>query len=394
MAEIGRTMDLQGVRAVFMRGGTSKALLFRAADLPAERAAWDAIFTAAMGSPDPNGRQLDGMGGGLSSLSKVCVVGPPTRPDADVDFTFAQVAIDAASVDYAGTCGNMSAAIGPFAIDEGLVPAPSDGEAAVRVHNTNTGKIFVARFPVAGGRSVVDGELAIDGVAGTGAPIRLDFTDPAGSKTGVLFPTGHVCDVLVVDGVGTVRATLIDAANPAVHVAAADVGMTGDELPAELDRDPALLARLEAIRRAAAVAMGIAPDLDAAARIASIPKISVLAAPRATRLLDGRTLPAADADIVARAISVGQPHRAMPLTGALCLAVATRVPGTIAHALVGTADAQAPVRVAHPSGTIVVAAQVHVDGATVRVPAATVFRTARRLFAGEVFYRLPAAAPV
>jgi len=380
--------SMRSVRAVFMRGGTSKALIFRAADLPAARAAWDAIFLAAMGSPDPNGRQLDGMGGGLSSLSKVCVVGPPSRVDADVDYTFAQIAIEAASVDYAGNCGNMSSAIGPFAVDEQLVPPPSGDEATVRIHNTNTGKIIVARFPVANGRSAVDGELAIDGIAGTAAPIRLDFTDPAGAKTGALLPTGHAVDELVVAGLGPVRATLIDAANPCVFVAAAEVGMTGAELPAALERDAALLARLEAIRSQAAVAMGLVADLDAAAQLVSIPKIIVLAAPRATPLLDGRTLAADEVDLVVRAISVGQPHRAVPLTGALCLAVAARVPGSVAHALVRAGDAGAPLRLGHPSGTILVAADVRDDHGALRVPSATVFRTARRLFQGEVLYRL------
>lgn len=197
-----------------MRGGTSKALIFRAGDLPADRADWAPIFLAAMGSPDPAMRQLDGMGGGVSSLSKCCVVGPPSRPDADVDYTFAQVAIDRPEVDYASNCGNMSSAIGPFAVDEGLVAPPAGNEAVVRIHNTNTGKIIVARFPMEDGRAAVTGDLAIDGVAGTGAPIRLDFTDPGGAGTGRLLPTGNLTDRLDVPGLGPLRVTLIDAANP------------------------------------------------------------------------------------------------------------------------------------------------------------------------------------
>jgi 2-methylaconitate cis-trans-isomerase PrpF len=372
-------------RAVFMRGGTSKALIFRAQDLPADR---DALFLAAMGSPDPDLRQLNGMGGGVSSLSKVCIVGPPSRPDADVDYTFAQIGIDVPEVDYAGNCGNMSSAIGPFAVDEGLVPPPPDGEAAVRIHNTNTGKIIVARFPVRAGRAVVEGELAIDGVAGTGAAIRLDFTDPGGAKTGRLLPTGNPADVLDIPGHAPIRASLIDAANPCVFAAAADLGLQGHELPAALDRNPALLETLEALRRAASVRMGLAPSLEAAARMASIPKVGLLSAPQDTALLSGRTLPADQSDITARMISVGQPHRAIPLTGALCLAVACRIPGTTAHALARTSDAEAPLRIAHPSGTIMVAAQVRPD---LTVPHATVFRTARRLFQGEVLWQPPAA---
>jgi 2-methylaconitate cis-trans-isomerase PrpF len=183
----------RSLRAVFMRGGTSKALMFHQSDLPTDRADWAPIFLAAMGSPDPNGRQLDGMGGGISSLSKVCVIGPPSRPDADVDYTFAQIAVSSALVDYAANCGNMSSAVGPFALDEGLVPAPAGAEAVVRIHNTNTGKIIVSRFPAESGKAATDGALALDGVSGTGAPIRLDFHDPGGARTGLL-PTGRAVD--------------------------------------------------------------------------------------------------------------------------------------------------------------------------------------------------------
>src|SRR5581483_7926927 len=170
-------MPQQRLRAVFMRGGTSKAVMLRAGDLPADRGRWDAIFLQIMGSPDANGRQLDGMGGGISSLSEVCVIGPPSRPDADVDYTFAQVGVREALVDYGGNCGNMSSAVGPFAIEEGIVAAPADGEAVVRIHNTNTAKIIVARFPVTGGALAAEGDFALDGVAGTAAPIKLEFVE-------------------------------------------------------------------------------------------------------------------------------------------------------------------------------------------------------------------------
>lgn len=265
-------MALRAIRAVFMRGGTSKALMFRTGDLPVERAAWEKIFLAAMGSPDPNMRQIDGMGGGVSSLSKVCVVGPASRPDADVDYTFAQIAIDRSEIDYAGNCGNMSSAIGPFAVDEGLIAPPAGDEAVVRIHNTNTGKIIIARFPVTNGRTETSGSLAIDGVAGTGAPIRLDFVDPGGSKTGRLLPTGHAAEQLEIGGIGAMRVTLIDAANPIVMVAANDVGMTGVETPVAIERDVALMQRLEALRMAAAARMGLVPDIASAARMVSIPK--------------------------------------------------------------------------------------------------------------------------
>jgi 2-methylaconitate cis-trans-isomerase PrpF len=383
-------MPLHSIRAVFMRGGTSKALVFHAADLPASQHDWNSIFLAATGSPDPNGRQLDGMGGGVSSLSKVCVVGPPSRPDADVDYTFAQIAIGSTSVDYAGNCGNMSSAIGPFAIDEGLVKLPSSADTAVvRIHNTNTGKIIVSRFPVANGKSDAEGDQAIDGVAGTAAPVRLDFVDPAGSKTGTLLPTGQVIDILSVPGVGEVRASLVDAANPTVLMRAADFGMTGAEMPGALERDTALLAKLETVRQYAAVAMGLAPDLAAAARLISLPKLALLSPPMETTALSGRTVKPEEADIGARMISVGQPHRAVPITAALCLAVGCRIPGTIAADFVRSGDdPNAPLRIAHPSGVMMVAADVSAAGNRLEVRSATVFRTARRLFQGEVCYRV------
>jgi 2-methylaconitate cis-trans-isomerase PrpF len=381
-------MRLQRLRAVFMRGGTSKALMFRREDLPADPEAWTPIFLAAMGSPDPNGRQLDGMGGGLSSLSKVCVVGPPSRPDADVDFTFAQVAVDAAVVDYSGNCGNMSSAIGPFAVEEGMVAAPPDGEAVVRIHNTNTSKIIVARFPVKGGALAAEGDFALDGVAGTAAPIRLEFADPGGAKTGRLLPTGNAREELDVPGLGRIAASCVDAANPCVFVAAEDLGKTGIEPPDALERDRELLARMEAIRLAASVRMGLAEDLAAAAKIPSIPKVAMLAGPKPAPTLSGRTLAADEMDIAVRMISVGQPHRAVPITGAVCLAVAARTPGTIAHAL--CASASGPIRIGHPSGTILVDAVVAVgaDGAPWAEQGA-VYRSARRLFEGAVVWRAP-----
>ncbi|WP_287987387.1 2-methylaconitate cis-trans isomerase PrpF family protein [Acidiphilium sp.] len=382
-------MALRAIRAVFMRGGTSKALIFRAGDLPADRADWAPIFLAAMGSPDPAMRQLDGMGGGVSSLSKCCVVGPPSRPDADVDYTFAQVAIDRPEVDYASNCGNMSSAIGPFAVDEGLVAPPAGNEAVVRIHNTNTGKIIVARFPMEDGRAAVTGDLAIDGVAGTGAPIRLDFTDPGGAGTGRLLPTGNLTDRLDVPGLGPLRVTLIDAANPCVLVAAADLGMTATETPAAMERDTALIAGIEALRRVASVRMGLAADLEAAARIISVPKVGILAPPADAPVLSGAVQTAASVDILARMMSSGQPHRAVPLTGALCLAVACRLPGTVAHDLVRPGEATDPVRVGHPSGAILVAAGVSSGPEGPRVSHATVFRTARRLFQGEVLHVVP-----
>src|SRR5690606_22923655 len=236
-------MTQRAFPAVFMRGGSSKGVFFHARDLPRDRAALDPILLAVLGSPDPYGRQLDGMGGGISSLSKAVIVGPPTRPDCDVDYTFAQVSVDRPVVDWAGNCGNLSSAVGPFAVDEGLVPA-GDGEALVRIHQVNTRKVIHARFPVAGGRAVATGGFAIAGVSGTGARIRLDFLDPGGAATGRLLPTGNAVDVLDVPGFGSVAVTMIDAANPVALVAAADLGLSGTELPDAIEARTDVMAAL------------------------------------------------------------------------------------------------------------------------------------------------------
>jgi 2-methylaconitate cis-trans-isomerase PrpF len=379
-------MAQRRIPAVFMRGGTSKAVMFHARNLPAEREAWAPIFRSAIGASDPSGRQLDGMGGGVSSLSKVCVIGPPSRADADIDYTFAQIGVTDDTVDYAGNCGNMSSAIGPFAIDEGLVAPPTDGRAVVRIHNTNTSKIIVARFDVDHGEAAVDGTMTLDGVAGTGAPIRLEFMAPGGARTGKLLPTGRAVDTLDIPGLGRIEASLVDAANPCVFVDARALDCT-IEMPDAIERNRALQERLEAIRRAASVAMGLAPDFDAAARIKSVPKVAMVTAPRAMQTLAGITLGAADMDIVVRMISVGQAHRAVPLTGALCLAVATRLAGTIPATLAkGLRPDAAEIRIAHPSGITLVDARVS-SGPSPSADYAAVYRTARRLFEGRVLVR-------
>lgn len=378
------------IRAVFMRGGTSNALVFHRADLPEDRAFWAPIFLSAMGSPDPNGRQLDGMGGGVSSLSKVCVVGPPSRPDADVDYTFAQISVGTAVVDYSANCGNMSSAIGPFALDEGLVPVPDGPEAVVRIHNTNTSKIIVSRFPVDEGKAAVEGDFVLDGVAGSGAAIRLEFQDPGGARTGKLLKTGHASDVLDIPGSGPIEVSMVDAANPCVFVAAASVGMTGIELPPEIEKDTALMAFLEAIRCHASVAMGLAPSLEAASRVLGVPKVAMVAAPTKAPTLSSRVLAADEMDILIRMISIGQPHRAVPLTGALCLAAACRVPGSVAWRLLSAAAHAGPLRIGHPSGVVQVDADVEAGpDEGVHIRQATVYRTARRMFQGEVLYRTP-----
>jgi 2-methylaconitate cis-trans-isomerase PrpF len=372
------------IPAVFMRGGTSNAIVLHERDLPRERALWDEVFLAAIGSPDPYGRQLDGMGGGISSLSKVCVVGPSSRADADIDYTFAQVQVKEAKVDYSGNCGNMSSAMGPFAVDEGLVKV-SGNEALVRIHNTNTKKIIHACFALDNGLAAVDGELAIPGVAGTGAPVRLEFRDPGGASTGKLLPTGNVIDILDVPGVGRIRASLVDAANACCFLDAADLGLTGTEMPDTLDTSTELLDKLSKIRIAASIAMGIGKDPADAARKKVVPFIGFVSAPQDAQSLSGSPIKGDSVDLTGRMLSNGQPHRALPLTVSLCMAVAARIEGSLVHQL--TRAGSDDIRIAMPSGILVVAATVKKENGAWHAEQGAFYRTQRRMFDGQVYVR-------
>ena len=370
--------------AVFMRGGTSKALMLRRQDMPGDIAAWEPAFLSAMDSPDPFGRQLNGMGGGVSSVSKICIVEPSTRPDADIDYTFVQVVVREGRIDLSGNCGNMLSAVGPFAVDEGLVEV-ADGPVCLRIFNTNTRKRIEAGFEVRGGRAVYRGDLAIPGVTGTGAPIRLDFVDPGGATTGRLLPTGAVRQILDVPGLGPIEASLVDAANACVFVRAVDLGLTGTELPAALEAVPGLLDRLARIRLAASVAMGIAPDPDAAARIVHVPFVGLVAPPQDSSSLSGAAIRAPDVDLTARVISNGVPHQALPLTATLCLSVAARIAGSLVHEA-ARATGDAALRVGMPSGILTADATVARDGTGWRAERGSFFRTARPLMRGAVYY--------
>jgi len=366
-----------------MRGGTSRALFFHAADLPQDAGERDKVLLAALGSPDPYGRQLDGLGGGISSLSKAVIVGPPSHPRAEVDYTFAQVSVGEPLVDYRGNCGNCTSAVGPFAIDERLVPA-LEPVTTVRLYNTNTKKLVVARVPVVGGAAAVEGDFELQGVAGRAARIALDFLDPGGAATGRLLPTGRARDTLDVPGVGAIAVSLVDATNPVVFVGAKDLGLLGTEGADAIDRDTALLSRLEAIRVAGAALMGV-PGSPA------IPKVALLAPAMSFRTLDGREIAMREVDLVARVISMGRCHRAFALTAAMCLAVAARIDGTVVSESLSPSPSSSPpgdLRLGHPSGVLPIAALVERDaggGAVAR--RVTVYRTARRLMEG--FVRVP-----
>jgi 2-methylaconitate cis-trans-isomerase PrpF len=373
-------MDQAFIPAIFMRGGSSKGVFFHARDLPADRAARDAIFLSVLGSPDPYSRQLDGMGGGISSLSKAVIIGPPTHPDADVDYLFAQVAVDKPIVDWSSNCGNLCSAVGPFAVDEGLVRV-ADGEALVRIHQVNTKRIIHARFPVRGGKAVTAGDFTMAGVSGSGARIRLDFLAPGGGATGRLLPTGNAQDTLHHEG-RAYAVSLIDAANACVFLDARDLGLTGTESPDAIEADPARMALLDTLRRQAGVMMGLAASPEAVGL--ALPKIAVVAPPAAYHALDGAGFTADTHDIAVRMISMERAHRAVPLTGAMCLGVASRIPGSLPHRLAGPPARADETRVANPSGILSVGAEVREAAAGWHAESAVVYRSARRLMQGAV----------
>jgi 2-methylaconitate cis-trans-isomerase PrpF len=372
-------MARKKIPAVFVRGGTSKGVFFHESDLPSDKAERDRIILHALGSPDPYKRQLNGMGGGLSSLSKVVIVAKSEHPDADVDYTFAQVSVDEPVVAYRGACGNLSASVGAFAVDEGLIKVP-DGEAFVRVHMTNTGKIYEARFPVRDGMTVEDGDYVMPGVSGTGAKITLDYLDPGGAITGALLPSGKVRDRIEIAGLGEVQVSLVDATNAMVFLDAADMGCEATERPDDLDSDETFMSRMEEARRKGAVLMGMANRLDDVPPAS--PKVGIVARPKDFTALDGTKFKEEDMDLTVRVISMENVHRALPGTIGMCIAAAARVEGTIAHSLAGN---HTPIRIGNPSGVVPVDADVsRKDNGDWSVSAITVFRTQRRLMEGSV----------
>jgi 2-methylaconitate cis-trans-isomerase PrpF len=374
------------IPATYMRGGSSKGVFFHAGDLPDDAAERDRIFLKTIGSPDPYGRQLNGMGGGVSSVSKAVIIGPSSRPDADLDYTFAQVAVGAPDVDYSSNCGNLSSAVGPFAIDAGLMEqslaAPGPDSRAVMIHNTNSGKLIRSTVPLEDGLARVEGDFEIPGVGGSGARIQLDFLDPGGTTTGALLPTGNPVDRITVDGAGEFEMSMVDSSTPCVFLEAARFGLDGSESVADLEARADLMDLIERVRCVAAVHMGLAKTPDQAAGAA--PKLGLVAPPRAYRTLAGNQITPEAADIAARIWSMGQVHRVLPLTGAMCLAVACRIPGTVCHALAGGVDAGLDVRLANPSGVLPLDARVELESGKAVARQVTAYRTARTLMEGNV----------
>lgn len=374
------------IPSVLMRGGTSKGLFLHDNHLPADPQVRDRVILAAFGSPDPNKRQIDGVGGGVSTTSKVAIISPSESPDYDVVYNFGQVSIDRPMVDYKSNCGNISSAVGPFAVDEGLVKAV-EPITRVRIHQLNTDKLITAEVPVKNGRFHAQGDYAISGVPGTHARITLRFADPGGAATGKLFPTGNRRDTLDIQGVGPIPVTLIDAANPVVLVAAKKIGLTGIEID-EIDASEQIQARLESIRCKAAVLIGLATsEEEAHQRSQAVPKIAFIAPPQPYTTVGGDVVRSEDVDVLGRIMSMGTLHRSYAVSGGVSTAGAAMIPGTVAYDLLQEdARRRDLLRIGHPGGVIDIGAVLDIDDDSDRCfyKEAVIGRTARRLMEGYV----------
>ena len=383
------------IPAVYMRGGTSKGVFFRAADLPRDPAERDRLLLRVIGSPDPYGKQIDGMGAATSSTSKIVILSASSRPDCDVDYLFGQVAIDRPLIDWSGNCGNLTAAVGPFAITEGWAHAGDEGSAMVRIWQQNISKRILSHVPVRQGMVVEEGEFVLDGVTFPAAEIRIEFLDPGGfgeegGETGAMFPTGRLRDRLEVPGLGAVDATLITAGNPTVFVAPAVVGLTGTELQPAVNGNAEALRKSETIRAAAAVAMGLAKTAEeASTKRLHTPKIAFVSPPQRYTASSGRTVDESGTDLTIRMLSMGQLHHAITGTGAIATAVASAIKGTVVHAVRRSAADPLKTRLGHPSGVLAVGAEVVEDAGEWKVERVVMSRSARRLMEGWV--RVPAA---
>lgn len=387
------------IPATYMRGGTSKGVFFRLQDLPqaaqAPGAARDALLLRVIGSPDPYGKQIDGMGGATSSTSKTVIVSKSVRPGHDVDYLFGQVSIDQAFVDWSGNCGNLSAAVGPFAISAGLVDAdriPQDGMATVRIWQANIGKTIIAHVPMTHGAVQETGDFELDGVTFPAAEVQLEFMDPAAeeeSAQGSMFPTGNVVDDLRVPGLGALKATMINAGIPTIFVNAEDVGYTGTELQDAINGDAKALAMFETIRAHGALRMGLITHIDEIAKRQHTPKVAFVAKPASYVSSSGKAIDAGDVDLLVRALSMGKLHHAMMGTAAVAIAAAAAIPGTLVNLAAGGGERNA-VCFGHPSGTLQVGAQASQQDGDWVINKALMSRSARVLMEGWV--RVPGDA--
>ena len=368
---------------MIIRGGTSKGLYFLEKDLPKEQAERDQVLLKVMGSPDM--KQINGLGGATSVTSKVAIIKVSSRPDADVDYTFAQVSVDKPLVSYKGNCGNISSGVGPFALERGLVPL-KEPMTPVRIYNTNTGKIIEAEVQVENGAVKYEGDFKIAGVKGSASPVKLKFMHPAGTISKELLPTGHAVDELDVPGFGKVQVSIVDAANPLVFVKAADLGLKGTELPAELDADPAKLDLLEKVRGLAAVKLGLIKDYTKSAwETPGIPKMTFVAEPHDYLTANGQSIKENQIDLLSRMMSMQKTHPTYAMTGAMCTAAAAVVPGSVvAQVLRKDADTQF-IRIGHPDGILEAGVDYSLKDNKVEVEDTFGFRTANLLLDGTAF---------
>lgn len=364
-----------------LRGGTSKGVYILESDLPENRKEWDALLLRMMGSPDK--KQIDGLGGSQSVTSKVAIVKSSSRPDADVDYTFAQVSVDKPIVSYKGNCGNISSGVGPFAIEKGLVEA-KEGITTVRIYNTNTEKIISADVHTADGHVVYEGDFQIAGVPGKAAPIRLKFVEPAGTLGKGLLPTGEAVDTLNIPGFGLVQASIIDAANPLVFVKARDLGLTGRELPEELNSDEKALELLEKVRGMAAVKLGLIEDYTKSAwETPGIPKMTFVAEAETYVTADGKELKKENVDLLSRMMSMQKAHPSYAMTGAMCTAAAAVIPGSIVHQVLAENTDTQFIRIGHPGGVLECGVDYEEHGKVPFIQDTFGFRTANLLMEGS-----------
>jgi len=385
------------VPATYMRGGTSKGVFFRLQDLPEAAqqpgAARDALLLRVIGSPDPYGKQIDGMGGATSSTSKTVIISKSTQADHDVDYLFGQVSIDQAFVDWSGNCGNLSAAVGPFAISNGLVDPwrlPKDGVATIRIWQSNIQKTIIAHVPMTNGAVQETGDFELDGVTFPAAEVQLEFMYPAAEEEGAggaMFPTGQLIDELEVPGVGKLKATMINAGIPTIFVNAEAIGYTGTELQEAINSDAKALAMFETIRAHGAVRMGLIKDVGEAAKRQHTPKVAFVAAPKEYTSSSGKAVTTRDVDLLVRALSMGKLHHAMMGTAAVAIGTAAAIPGTLVNLAAGGGERTA-VRFGHPSGTLRVGAEAVQEHGEWQVKKAIMSRSARVLMEGWV--RVPA----
>lgn len=381
------------IPATYLRGGTSKGVFFRLQDLPASAqvpgAARDALLQRVIGSPDPYAKQIDGMGGATSSTSKTVIISKSAKPNHDVDYLFGQVGIDKAFMDWSGNCGNLSAAVGPFAISNGLIDAsriPKHGMATIRIWQANIGKTIIAHVPITDGAVQETGDFELDGVTFPAAEVQLEFISPAADEEGAggsMFPTGNLVDDLAVPGLGTFKATLINAGIPTIFINADAVGYTGTELQDAINSDGKALAMFENIRAHGAIRMGLIKSVDEAAKRQHTPKVAFVAPPASYTASSGKHVQASDIDLLVRAMSMGKLHHAMMGTAAVAIGTAAAIPGTLVNLAAGGGE-RSTVRFGHPSGTLRVGAEASKVGGEWTVTKAIMSRSARVLMEGWV----------